>query len=421
MTDVYFPAKLAFLFQPARFKVAWGGRDGAKSWNFARALLEQGAQRKLLVVCAREMMNSISESVHRVLSNQIVNLGFEDHYTVGKAKIIGRNGTEFVFVGLKHNIDAIKSLEGADVVWVEEAANVSKDSWDKLINTIRKNGSEIWVSFNPELASDETYKRFVLNPPPDAIVVKILFSDNAWASDVLRAGREKLQLENADDYAHIWLGQPKRMLEGAIYAKELRAAEADGRIRKVAYDATRPVHCAWDLGEGDATAIWFFQTFMAEYRFIDCLSDSGQKMQHYLTLLQGKGYVYGIDYLPWDACSGMLSGSLEQAMRTAGRTIRIQPKLAVAGGIDAARTIFPNCWFDEQKCQDGLQALRHYRYGEVKDTLTQTRQPLHDWASHYSDAFRGAARAIVTPQRDGKSPPPVATRSRPILPATAWS
>ncbi len=421
MKDVYFPEKLAFLFEPSRFKVAYGGRDGSKSWNFARALLEQGAKRKMLVVCAREMMNSISESVHRVLSNQIVNLGFEDRYDVGKAKIVGSNGTEFVFVGLKHNIDAIKSLEGADVVWVEEAANVSKDSWDKLINTIRKDGSEIWLSFNPELATDETYKRFVVDPPPDAVVVEILYSDNPWPSEVLRAGREKLKINDPDGYAHIWLGKPKRMLEGAIYAKELRAAEADGRIRKVAYDPLKPVHCAWDLGEGDATAIWFFQIFMAEYRFIDCLSDSGQKMQHYLTLLQGKGYVYGTDYLPWDACSGMLSGSLEQAMRTAGRKIRIQPKLSIAGGIDAARTIFANCWFDEQKCQDGLQALRHYRYAEVKDMLTQTRQPVHDWSSHYSDAFRGAARAIVAPQREEKPAGPGVTRSRPPLPATAWS
>ena len=409
------------MFRPARFKVAWGGRDGSKSWNFARALLEKGAQRKLLIVCAREMMNSISESVHRVLSNQIVNLGLEDQYRVEKSKIIGRNGTEIVFVGLKHNIDAVKSLEGADIAWVEEAANVSKDSWDKLINTVRKDGSEIWVSFNPELASDETWKRFVLDPPAEAVVVKILYSDNPWASEVLRAGREELQGKDPDAFAHIWLGQPKRTLEGAIYANELRAAEAEGRIRRVAYDPIKPVHCAWDLGEGDATAIWFFQIFMAEYRFIDYLEASGHKMQHYLTLLQGKGYVYGLDYLPWDACSGMLSGSLEQAMRTAGRSIRIQPKLSVAGGIDAARTIFPNCWFDEGRCADGLQALRHYRYGDVKDMQTQTRQPLHDWASHGADAFRGAARGIVTPKRDAKAAPPGTAGRGAFSEPTAWS
>jgi phage terminase large subunit len=414
------PEKLAFLFEPARFKVAYGGRDGAKSWGFARALLIIGKQRKLFVVCGRELMNSIKESVHRVLSNQIVNLGLEDHYKIEKSKIIGANGTEFVFVGLKNNPDAIKSLEGADILWVEEAANVSKASWVFVIPTVRKDGSEIWVSFNPRLETDETYKRFVVNPPPGAVVVKILFTDNPWASEVLRAEREDLQARDPDGYAHTWLGVPARMIEGAIYATELRAAETEGRIRRVAYDPLKPVHCAWDLGEGDSTAIWFFQVFMAEYRFIDYLEDSGQKMQYYLGLLQGKGYIYGTDYLPWDACSGMLSGSLEQAMRTAGRNIRILPKLSVAAGIDAARTIFQNAWFDEAKCADGLNCLRYYRYGEVKDMGTQTRQPVHDWASHGSDALRYAAQGIALPKRDAKATPKPAAAPR-YQPPTAWS
>lgn len=415
-----FPEKFEFLFQPTRFKVAYGGRDAAKSWNFARALLLKGAQRKLLVLCARELMRSLKESVHRVLENQIENLGLKDKYLVEEAQITGKNGTEFIFSGLKNNIDAVKSLEGADVVWVEEAANVSKDSWDKLINTVRKDGSEIWVSFNPELEADDTYQRFVVDPPPDAVVVKVLFSDNPWASEVLRAGREKLKLTDPDGYDHIWLGKPKRQLEGSIYAKEIRAAESEGRIRRVAYDPTKPVHTAWDLGEGDSTAIWFFQIFMAEYRFIDYLEDSGQKMQHYLSLLQGKGYIYGTDHLPWDACSGMLSGSLEQAMRTAGRTIRILPKLAVAARIDTARTIFANSWFDEQRCADGLNRLRYYRFGEVKDMGTATRQPLHDAASHGSDAFGYAAQGIVMPKKE-KPPPPPAGGRRAIPPPTAWS
>ncbi len=419
MLDVGFPAGLEFLFRPARYKIAHGGRDGSKSWNFARALLELGKQRKLLIVCARELMKSISESVHRVLENQIERLGFEDFYRVEKSRIIGANGTEFIFAALKHNVSAIKSLEGADIVWVEEAANVSKDSWDKLINTIRKDGSEIWVSFNPELETDETYQRFVVKTPPDAVVVKILFSDNPWASEVLRVGRENLQTTDPDAYAHIWLGHPKRQIEGAIYAKELRAAETEGRIRRVAYDPLKPVFTAWDLGEGDSTAIWFFQVFMAEYRFIDYLEDSGQKMQYYLAAMQAKGYIYSTCYLPWDACSGMLSGSLEQAMRTAGFAIRILPKLLVASRIDTARTIFPNCWFDADKCTDGLNRLRYYRYAPVKDMGTNSRVPVHDFSSHGSDAFGYAGQGIALPKREMKAPPPAARR--PFNPPTAWS
>ena len=399
----FFPRKLDFLWQPARFKVAYGGRDGAKSWNFARTLLVMGAQRKLLILCARELMTSIKESVHRGLSNQIINMGLEDRYRVGKASIVGVEfGTEFVFAGLKNNIDALKSLEGADIVWVEEAANVSKASWDKLIPTVRKDGSEIWVSFNPELETDETYQRFVVHPPSGCTPVKILFTDNPWASEVLRREREDLAIRDPESYAHIWLGHCKRQIEGAIYANELRAAQTEGRIRRVAYDPLKPVHTAWDLGEGDKTAIWFFQVFMAEYRFIDYLEDSGQKMQHYLGLLQGKGYIYGTDYLPWDACSGMLSGSLEAAMRSAGRSIRILPKRAVADRIETARTIAPNCWFDEDKCADGLNCLRYYRYGEVKDMGTATVKPVHDWASHGADAWGYAAQGIVMPKKEAK-------------------
>ncbi len=420
MTDVEFPAKLAFLFEPARFKVAWGGRDAGKSWNFARALLEIGANRKIFVVCGREMQNSIADSVHRVLSNQIVTLGFEDRYRVEKARIIGTNGTEFVFKGLRHNPDGIKSTEGADIVWVEEAANVSKDSWDKLINTVRKDDSEIWVSFNAELEEDETYQRFIVHPPPGSKVVKVLWTDNPWASKVLKPERDALEARDPDGYSHIWLGNPKRQIEGSIYAHEMRQAEADGRIMRIAYDPTKPVFCSWDLGEGDQTAIWMFQTFMAEYRFIDYLEDSGHKMQHYLSLLQGKGYIYATDYLPWDACSGMLSGSLEQAMRTAGRTIRILPKLRVDAGIDTARTIFQNCWFDAAKCADGLQSLRHYRYAPVKDMGTNARLPVHDQYSHGADSFRYAATGITLPKRAAAAPPATARRAPPI-PATPWS
>lgn len=421
MSLAKFPLKLQFLFEPARFKIAYGGRDGAKSWGFARALLIKGRQAKLFIVCGRELMNSIKESVHRVLSNQIENLGFGDFYRIEKARIIGANGTEFVFVGLKNNPDAIKSLEGADILWVEEAANVSKASWDMVTPTVRKVGSEIWISFNPKLETDETYQRFVVHPPPGAVVVKILYTDNPWASEVLRAEREELRQRDPDAYAHIWLGVPLRMMEGAIYANELRAAEAEGRIRRVAYDPLKPVQCAWDLGEGDSTAIWFFQVFMAEYRFIDYLEDSGHKMQFYLSLLQGKGYLYGTDYLPWDACSGMLSGSLEQAMRTAGRNIRILPKLSVSSRIDTARTIFQNAWFDAERCADGLNALRYYRFAEVKDMGTNARQPVHDWASHGSDAFGYAAQGIVLPKRDAKTPPRPAANAPRYQPPTAWS
>jgi phage terminase large subunit len=188
-----FPDKLRVLFEPARYKVLFGGRGGAKSWGIARALLVIGAQKPTRILCAREIQKSITESVHQLLADQIKALGLEGFYEVLNTEIRGKNGTLFMFAGLKHNIQNIKSKEGVDVVWCEEAATVSKASWETLIPTIRKEGSEIWVSFNPELDTDETYKRFVLNPPPGAKVVKVNWSDNPWFPDVLAAERDHLK------------------------------------------------------------------------------------------------------------------------------------------------------------------------------------------------------------------------------------
>ena len=192
-TRAEFPEKLQCLFRPARYKVLYGGRGGAKSWGIARALLIQGAAKPLRVLCAREIQKSIGDSVHKLLSDQIKALGLAGFYEVQKTVIRGRNGTEFTFHGLKHNVTNIKSAEGADVCWVEEAQTVSKSSWATLIPTIRKPGSEIWVSFNPELEDDETYQRFVANPPTGAVVVKVNWSDNPWFPDVLRQEKDDLK------------------------------------------------------------------------------------------------------------------------------------------------------------------------------------------------------------------------------------
>ncbi len=181
MPDVaQFPDALQFLFEPARYKVAYGGRGGAKSWGFARALLILGAQKNLTILCAREFQSSIKDSVHALLAAQVHDLGLDWFYETQEKTIIGKNGTNFIFAALRHNVDSIKSKEGIDICWVEEAVTVSKNSWDKLIPTIRKPGSEIWISFNPELDTDETYKRFIKNSPPGAVVKKVNWSDNPW-------------------------------------------------------------------------------------------------------------------------------------------------------------------------------------------------------------------------------------------------
>lgn len=205
------------LFSPARYKVFYGGRGGAKSWAFARALLLRAASRPVRVLCAREFQVSIGDSVHRLLSDQIDALGLQSMFTVQQNSITSSCGSLFIFKGIRKNIREIKSLEGVDVCWVEEAESVSKESWDILIPTIRKSGSEIWVSFNPGTPDDDTYRRFVKETPDNAVVVKVGWEDNPWLPDTLREEKDYCQRVAPDAYMHIWGGEPLVISDAQVF------------------------------------------------------------------------------------------------------------------------------------------------------------------------------------------------------------
>lgn len=204
------------LFIPKRYKVYWGGRGAARSWSFARAILIMGSQRKLRVLCAREFQKSIADSVHKLFQDQIGLLGLPGWH-VGQKEIIHKGtGTTIIFEGLRYNTNRIKSLEGIDICWVEEAESVAKDSWEILIPTIRKEGSEIWISFNPDLEDDPTYQRFVVNEPPNAIVQKVGWQDNPWFPDTLKEEMEYLYRVDPEAADHVWGGHPRMTSEAQI-------------------------------------------------------------------------------------------------------------------------------------------------------------------------------------------------------------
>jgi len=391
--DIQFPDALQFLFEPKRYKILYGGRGGAKSWGIARALLVIGASKCLRVLCAREMQVSIGQSVHKLLKDQIIALGLEDFYEVQQYLIRGKNGTEFTFHGLKHNIANIKSIEGTDVCWVEEAQTVSKSSWSTLIPTIRKDYSEIWISFNPSLEADETYQRYVVKPPTDSIVRKINWQDNPWFPSVLKQEMQDLKELDFDAYMNVWEGHCKQTLDGAIYANEVRKATTEGRFTRIPYDSSKPVITFWDLGRADKTAIWFAQQVGFEYRMIDYYENQGHALAHYLKVLQERAYLYGEVWLPHDAENELLASdrTISQQVTAAGYKVQITPKTSIVEGIEAARAFFGSCFFDSDKCSDGLQCLRNYRYDVDPDTQQYSTKPLHDWASHGADAFRYAA------------------------------
>jgi len=401
-----FPVKLEGLFKKSRYKVLYGGRGGAKSWGIARALLIKGAKDPIRILCAREFQTSIKDSVHKLLCDQIESLGLLSFYEITQTSIRGRNGTEFSFVGLKNNVSNIKSYEGVDICWVEEAQTTSRLSWNILIPTIRKEGSEIWISFNPELETDETYQRFVAVPPADCITMKVNWSDNPWFPDTLRLEKDSLKIRDEEAYNQVWEGLCRQTVDGAIFAKEMQQAEKDGRICRVPYDATKPVHAVFDLGWSDSTAIWFLQFVGMETRLIRYIEDSQKTISYYLATMQTYGYVYDKIWLPHDAENKTLAAagrSIDDIVRAAGYKTEIMPRVPILDSINAARTIFPNCYFDREHTADGLACLRHYRYEVDPDTGQFSRNPLHDHYSHGADAFRYIALMIKEPPKRKKS------------------
>jgi phage terminase large subunit len=398
-----FPAKLKCLFEPAkaRYRVLYGGRGGSKSWNIARALLLKGCEQPIRVLCAREFQTSIKDSVHKLLCDQIYNLEIEAHYEITERTIRGINGTEFIFAGVKNNTNNIKSIEGIDICWVEEAQSLSPNSWNVLVPTIRKADSEIWISFNPELPTDETWKRFVMNPPENAVIQKINWSDNPWFPEVLDLERRALQGRDMEAYNNVWEGIPRQTVSGAIFAKEVTMAELQGRITNVPYDQSKPVHAVFDLGWADQTACWLLQFVGQETRLINYFEDSQQTMAYYMAKLQSFGYVYDTIWLPHDAKAKSLGTgkSIEEIVRATGLKVQILGRVPVADSINAARMIFNKCYFDRQNTEEGLQCLRHYRYDVDPDTKMFSAKPLHDEYSHGADAFRYIGLMINEPKK----------------------
>lgn len=446
---IEFPESLAFLItESARLKILYGGRGAGKSEGIAVALIILATQKKLRILCLRELQSSIEESVKETIVNNIISMGLDDEFIIQDKRIISkRTGAEFIFSGLRYNINKIKSLARIDIAWVEEANNVTKTSWDKLGPTIRGRhkddpngmggpfgkGPEIWVSFNPELDTDETYKRFVLKREkyaPElaidedtgkmeryAIVKKVNWKDNKWFPSDLRREMNIAKAASEQDWMNVWEGHTKQVIDGAIFAEEVKKVLLDGRRGKVPYDGSRPVHTFWDLGHSDHTAIWFIQQVGMYYNVINYYQDHLKKIGFYLEYLQEQKYVYGKHYMPHDAESATLASISVAAIarKTYPKSIIIVPRVArKIIGINAARTVFELCNFDEDATSEGWQCLCRYQYGINEENNQFTKEPLHNEYSHGSDAFLTFAQSLKT-ETASKKKEKVVTRGK-IIP-----
>lgn len=371
--------------------MAFGGRGGAKSWGFARALLILGAQKRLRILCTREVQKSIKDSVHKLLCDQIEALGLGRFYEVQATVIKGRNGTEVLFAGLSDlTAESIKSFEGVDIVWCEEAQAISKRSWDILIPTIRKDGSEIWISMNPELDTDETWLRFVQSPPPDTALMQVNYPDNPWFPKVLEEERQHAErtMPRAD-YENIWEGKCRPALAGAIYAEEVGELVESGRFCDVQYDPALKVHVIWDLGWNDAMSLILVQRHLSSLRVIEYLEDSHKTLDWWSSELRQRRYNWGKLWLPHDGAHGdyKTGKSAQQILEAMDWSVEITPSQPVETGIRQGRMALARTYLDKTKASRLLECLKRYRR-TVPVSTGEPGKPLHDEWSHGADAFR---------------------------------
>lgn len=415
-----FPEKLQFLFQPSRYKVARGGRGSAKSWSFARALLIQGASRPLRILCTREIQKSIKDSVHKLLSDQIQSLGLGSIYQVLETEIRGPNGTLFIFAGLaQHTIESIKSYEGIDRVWIEEGQVVSKRSLSILIPTIRKDGSEIWISYNPELDTDPVHDMFTINPPDDCISVLVNHSDNPWFPAVLEKERLRCMQLDPDGYENIWEGKCKPAVVGAIYYHQVAEAEANGQICNVPYDPMLKVHVVFDLGWNDSMSISLVQRIRSEIRIIKYIEDSHKTLDWYSAEMKKLNYNWGKVWLPHDGFSrDYKSGkSTEEILKALGWNVAPREEIVELGleeGIKATRLTFRQMFFDKRETERLIQCVKRYRRN-INQQTQEASTPRHDEYSHGADNLRYVAINAEKMTNGGKKV------SQSYQPSSAWS
>lgn len=395
--EIDVPEPFHELFEPSkqwRHYCYHGGRSSAKSTSVATNLAVICTSRPLRVLCCREVQNSIAESVHKLLSDVITKYKLPG-WEITRETIRNANGSEFIFKGLRGNAQSIKSLEGIDICWCEEAQTISMESIDILIPTIRKPGSYFIWTFNRLTDNDPVWERIAGNPD-ERTYVRQVNSDEVerLLSPEIIAEREKMRKENPELFAHVWLGQPLTVTTGSIYGKQLAQAREDGRIGSVPYDGSAPVYAALDLGVGDSTAICIFQTVGKEIHFIDYYESCGEDLAHYIDVLANKPWEYRQIFLPHDAKARELQTgkTREDFFRDHGynNVTILRPSSLQFGQDDinmTARPKFSRCWFDAKKCQRLLECLAayHYEYDEKNKLLRD--KPHHDWSSHAADAF----------------------------------
>lgn len=362
-----------------------------------RGFMLSQAGKEGVIVCGREFMNSLDESSLAEVKAAIASEPWlADAYDVGEKYVRTKDGRiSFAFIGLRHNLDSIKSKSQIHILWVDEAEPVSETAWLKVVPTVREDESEIWVTWNPERKNSATHKRFRESPPADAKIAEINYIDNPWFPEVLEKERLEDKAKRPDQYDHVWEGDFVTVVEGAYFAASLSDAKRAGRIGKVAADPLMTYRAIWDIGgtgaKADACAIWVAQFVGREIRALHYYEAVGQPLATHVAWLRDHGYGKALCVLPHDGDTNdrVHDVSFASALREAGFEVQVianQGKGAAKMRIEAARRLFPSIWFNEETTRGGRDALGWYH--EKKDDKRDIGLgPEHDWSSHGADAF----------------------------------
>lgn len=422
--------------QPSRYKAAYGGRGSGKSHFFAELLVERCLMKRTRAVCIREVQLSLKESVRQLIIDKIRDLGVQDSFEVLEAEIRAPHGGLIIFRGMQsYNAETIKSLEGYDIAFIEEAQTLSATSLRMLRPTIRAPGSEIWAAWNPRHDTDAIDDFFRgSQPPSNAIIARVNWSENPFFPEELRQEMLDDRLRDAEMAAHVWDGGYEIVSEGAYYALLLAQAEQDGRIGDFPYDPALPVLTAWDLGVDDYTAIWFLQEKANVVTAIDFYEASGEGAEELVRMglpelapakerepgwdAGDRPYRYGRHYFPHDVKVREWGAGRSRIATLQGLGLTsINVGLAVnpAERVNAVRKVLPFVRFNKATTNVGLKHLRGYSRKWNKSMETYSG-PLHDEHSHAADAFGEFAinchlsrPAVVAPV---KNPPDLSPSSR---------
>jgi len=402
-----------------RVRGAYGGRGSGKTRTFALMSAIRGyelasAGKRGRIVCGREYMNSLDDSSMLEIKEVIASIPWlADYYDVGEKYIRTKNRRiEFSFVGMHKNIDSIKSKAKIHLFWADEAEGISDTAWSKVIPTVREHNSEIWVTWNPELKTSSTDKRFRKIKDPDMLVVELNYKDNKFFPEVMEVERQRDLKHNPDNYAHIWEGGYKEHVSGAYYSKHLIEAKNQGRIGRVAADPLLPIKLFCDIGgtgkSSDAFSIWAAQFVGREVRVLSYYEAQGQEISDHLGWMRGMGYTSDKAevYLPHDGATNdkVHRTSYESAFQDAGYKAIVIPnqgKGAAQARIEAVRRLFPSMWFNEATTVDGVYTLGFYK--EKRDEKRDIGLgPDHDFASHCADAMGLLAVAYKPPRSNAR-------------------